>query len=860
MASANEPPEDTIVTFSEMFAIPRDQAIIRLKANGNDLERAANDYLEDPSGQKYEMKWDESPWNTDREGGHHTNNEFAFNIQAPDEHPPPLSYVNSAAPTRPPSRNPSPLGRLIDLTALEAAGIPANSTQEDEDLRKAIAASAAESGIPPQEIGLIDNESGNKYFGPANRPEYQSDQWALIQTTVMSDAKGADPPPSGRKRDVDAPVFLRQNEDTCVGALLTVYTKIPLVRNILLQTGSPVRNYGQNSEWWRGKPILPKAILDRLAAGEQLWNNDARADFVEELHRLVAFLELSDRSYGNADMLVETRAVETSLHSWDTGQRFLQALSNAAEDVGIEAMSTTGQIMSVIQDPLEKLEDDSDLEDDKTSFMILDLDLGEETYGWVETIYDAIDHLMWSSALSLDFTFPEDAKTATLLKPAEVLTIRFGNGGLVKPCDVPEIFYADRYMAERSSLAMHFQTQIRTLKTALSKLNTDMKAMEMCDRRGGCAKLEDLDPDHAVHDCSKKFIDFAIKQIERCKRDALWRTYQKGGDTYSAEDLRRLHTWQSDRAILNAEENDDVQALQRIIGAHQEIMKEVDEAMKDMTEEKEEHLNVLEQIRKRLTCQESEADNKCVHFGTDTYRPEYWDPKHKYYLRGVVINKDLAYVCVHHPTETTDIKFDQWWKIGYARDERIPVIAQKVTASDATLAAGTEGKNPIMVYATEGALKEQPLALSDTLRMFVKTDNRSFQQELDLEQTAPPVDEVPVLEAPTATGGITAANLASLASLEVDRLEVGIKRKHSETSSVATVGSNGSDPPEADAEGSSPLGGIAAALANCQTADNQDRMPEMSERSKGMLPFLAQPSTAVQQPQEDVMDMDTEMD
>ncbi|KAI1110929.1 hypothetical protein F5Y14DRAFT_427208 [Nemania sp. NC0429] len=790
MAFSEEPTEEKVSLLQDMFGIARAEAIKRLKANNNDVEAATNEFLDDPQGTKY--AWNEAFFNTDREGEANETG-ISFNIQGADELPP-ASHVKSVAPTRPPSRanNRSPIG-------------PANTTQEDADLARAIAESAAESGIAPQEVGVMDHETSAKHFGPANRPEYDSEMWAMVPTKVKMEHEAADPPASNRKRDADAPAFLRQTKDHRLGALLSIYSKIPLVRNLLLRCGRSAPTYGYNAEWWKGSPILTQDVLAKMARGEEVWGEDTHPEFIDELHRLVAFLDQSERSYANVDSLAETKAIDENFGSWslDVEDRLFQALHDASlrsPDCGIERMLTTGKVLSVMPPSPNRSEPDGQDEEDEstTSFLFLDIVLDSDSYNCVETLYDALDHLLWSSALSLNYTFPHDAKTMVLLNLGEVFTLRLGGPGLVKPCEIPAVFYADRYMNERKELALHFQTQIRDIKEAFKKLAALEEERVYCAGQLCGFSLQGLDRRHDIRECSTRMIKYAEHLIERQRRDAQWRQFQgqwQNGTPYSMDDLRSIHTWSGSSDFTN-DEGIDQERWQYIIQVCGDKINDANRALAECEQKKQELDRYLDVVRKRLTCQEHEVDDDLFVFRSHggAYRPEYWDPSAKYLLRGVATTSEVAYVCVRDGVNTTDSgespeTRDQWWKIGYVKSDASPIKSEKVTLDDVLSAAGTESKNPLLVYASEAALHEEKIPLSDALRMFVKADNRSFQQELAQEASIRETrDQHPVIhlqDGPTL--GVTAEALARISS------EAKGKRKHSAGSSVATNGSIRSD-------------------------------------------------------------------
>ncbi len=72
-----------------------------------------------------QLAWDESVFMADRDGVADRSGVPTFTVQGPDEgaviHGVSPSGIQPA-PSRPPSRNQSPLGRLVDLTAHDAAG------------------------------------------------------------------------------------------------------------------------------------------------------------------------------------------------------------------------------------------------------------------------------------------------------------------------------------------------------------------------------------------------------------------------------------------------------------------------------------------------------------------------------------------------------------------------------------------------------------------------------------------------------------------------------------------------------------------------------------------------------------------
>ena len=435
-------------------------------------------------------------------------------------------------------------------------GAPANSTEEDAALQRALAESAAESGIP-QETGVVDFDSNVKYFGPANRSEYDSAQWAMVPTKASTEATSSDPKPSSRKRQPGTPAFLRQLKDCRLGSLLTVYHSIPLVRNILLRYPSSTRTYGHNSEWWKGQQILKPEILTAMARGEVVPDDDTHPAFGEELHRLMAFLDNTERSYGTVDALTETTAIDPSggQNTWgmDYDNRFIDHLieeNNSTPEFDVTPMISIGAIVPSASSSTNDSFDDGDSYENEQSpvnFALLDVTLSQDQWAWVKTLYDALDELLWTKAIATDEEAPDHTDTAMLVRPAEVITIRFSGAGLQKPCDIPATFYADRYMESRQELARHFQSQIHNIRrNGLQRLSKWEEHRVMCRGEPGCSKYVWLGHPHDVRSWRKKIVDTFEELVKRQRRNAQWRYYEERwakGIPYSMNDLRLISTW-----------------------------------------------------------------------------------------------------------------------------------------------------------------------------------------------------------------------------------------------------------------------------------------------------------------------------
>ena len=136
---------------------------------------------------------------------------------------------------------------------------------------------------------------------------------------------------------------------------------------------------------------------------------------------------------------------------------------------------------------------------------------------------------------------------------------------------------------------------------------------------------------------------------------------------------------------------------------------------------------------------------------------EKWNPTHKYTLRGVVNEPNTIFQRICAPRgeqkvapvdDTSTPGEDGWWKISYSAEgdavehtvslhwyfaaavAGIDYCFQPVTYETVMREACGVGSLAILVYATDNALGQEKLPLSDALKSFVKLDNRLFKQEL----------------------------------------------------------------------------------------------------------------------------------
>lgn len=401
---------------------------------------------------------------------------------------PPPEHYRQTAPSRPPSRSNgrSPLGRMVDWTAGDApgecpgtepkanemlivlawtAGSNGPST-EDEDMQRALRESAQEAGIAlsEQQSGVTDTPASSApYFGPANRTDYDQGNWAMVPTLPADSQLSKVPAPSLRKRTSDAPAFLVQGISTVgnhgLGGLLTILHEIPMARNALLEVGPPAESYGFNSEWWNGQEILPTHVLARLQSGELEWGQqeEGKPEVEEEIHRLMAFLDQTERSYGSVSVLTDL----IPYPSLGPEKQFYEYLGPKNEDK-LRPLIHSAALGPVFGDGLG---------DEEAKFGLLEMDhmRSEYTYN-IKTLYESLDHTMWSDVLSWREELDQGSKMAMFKEMGEVLAIKINGDGPEESIDIPEKLYLEKYQTSRKDAARRILQSWCDTKGAITKL------------------------------------------------------------------------------------------------------------------------------------------------------------------------------------------------------------------------------------------------------------------------------------------------------------------------------------------------------------------------------------------------------
>lgn len=578
---------------------------------------------------------------------------------------------------------PWPVCHSADFKPLTSPAAPNSKAQEEADLQRALAESAAHSGlqVPPQESGVMGGQGDDVHlpsFGPAVRDHYDQSKWAVVPVI----RERPDPRPSGRKRDPGVPAFLRCRKDGTdqqrLGALITMYHEIPAIRNFLLETGPPATTYGINNLWWKGEPILPKTQEEPPAQQEEdamEWQTTPEPDFCEELHRLMAFLDLTERSYGTADVLASLQPIQAEWGSEVPESRFFDflrehhsrdTLSRLFWEVGIFSFSSSGPAT----------------DDAPERFAILDMRLNATQYQKIETLYDAWDELFW---IDVNSTSEDESslRTAAITEIADVLTMTFGGeGGLVRPVDIPETFYIDRYLAERRDESMEQQLEIRSLRRRL----TEIDRLEFDVSRWWSQKDQQWKEKIAM---SRAVIEDRVARKEDLRFTALRRRWFESVDTpeyfhfipgymdgkiqFTERELALLEQWERDKkdhegiieTITKKKEGKET-----LIRPRAWIPKNTKRVCCPDTSCTLDYSKLRANIESEIRARTRKNSIPCPEEG--------WRPTHRYNLRGVATANDI-YVARRAEPDLIDMDnesrpLDQWWRLSYvATDEENPL-------------------------------------------------------------------------------------------------------------------------------------------------------------------------------------------
>ncbi|EQK98555.1 ubiquitin interaction domain-containing protein [Ophiocordyceps sinensis CO18] len=715
--ASREPSEEEILQVIDFASLDshddRSMVIQALKENAGNVESVVMQYFDDPTSfrQKFTRAWNDQMFSANRDGSdNHTGISFHIESIGPNDViqgvTSPADGRGPGAPSRPPSRsnNRSPLGIMVDWTAAgDVSGGSNTQTREDEDMQRALRESAQEAGItlPRQESGVLDPSTSVPSFGPANRGDYDQDGWAMIP----SETKVATAPvPEMRKRAPGAPAFLVSGLSSagkhCLGGLLTILHEIPLSRNILLESSYPANYYGFNGDWWKGQEILPPHVLSQLQSGAIAWGSrlGAKPSCGEEIQRLMAFLDSTERSYGTVSVLTdlipfstvapEKRLFENLVHDWAELMMPLTQVATLAHVLG------------------------DDEGEEEAGFALLDVENVRTDYDNIKTLYESLDHVMWSEALSWN-ELHEGSKMAMFKHVGDVMVIKFSGDGPQDSIEIPEELFPERYLVSRKDEARRIQKGWCETKKAIQHLTAVAQ---------GEQELYEWRNDWSRQSSDKRGI--IIKAIDQWKvyREYLESRGRFRGMEDSGFDTDKYPDYRAAPCQMDDEEKQHHQAVEDVLQLAERALANIEERLKALDQDLEQTRTRQRFLGRLLTVPDKPG------------RPQPMTCK-KFLLCGVATPTDIVYLRQRSEPELTEMEsepkpHDQWWRLAYAPEDEQPVKAEKIEIERVLREVWQETKNPLLVYATDDALKTPRAPLSAPLQRFARADNKAFRQEL----------------------------------------------------------------------------------------------------------------------------------
>lgn len=498
-------------------------------------------------------------------------------------------------------------------------------------------------------------------FGPANRPSYDDNQWAMVpRAEPCAQEVLPDPDAPDRKRGEGVPAFLKPSvKETRLASILTIYHEIPLAREVLLNLESVAADYGNDPEWWTGK---------KIGSAVTTWTGDDRwdavspqdvEDFKREIQRLMAFLTGTERAYGSADALMATSAL-TIQTAPNAESQFFQAWQDACRRNNQEQFIPLLYTVAVQPGDRQAL--------NEMRFAILELDVPPpDSDIEKDTIYDLEDEALWAMS-SLDVE-----GSAYIDSLAEVVAFRLKSlPNTDARVRIPATWYPDRYLREHRVEAL----TMRRKKAEIKEEMDNIRAKE------------------------KKLTHFTLPS----------------GKTVKVKDLFAASMRHDSNLVENNEQNGEedqyapTQPSLNISEELEKVLKSIDLKLQQLEQEKEKARASLRELTKLYT----EAP-------TETNSP----PIHKYTLRGVSINKFKTYVSRRGEPNLMSMDegdmdgAEQWWMIEYSTAGLQHVNIKKVTEDEVLTEAYAESRNCTVVYASEKAMAPRGRRLPEALEVCI---------------------------------------------------------------------------------------------------------------------------------------------
>ncbi|KAF2086936.1 hypothetical protein K490DRAFT_57404 [Saccharata proteae CBS 121410] len=688
-----EPSQDDVNNFRDMISIISGGSTIdehtarRFLKDASDPQEAINEWERNPN--KYTQDgYDETLFSQERDGGNAGYGAVpSFQIDNA------ANYPGSTVATRPNT----PSNSIHDSAMGDSQTLSGSRVYQKSGLG--------------QESGVI----GGGQFGPANRPHYDADQWAL--TTVSNLVP--DPPAPTRRREPGDPAFLKPiPSQDYLPSLITILHTIPLARAAMLLKSHLSDDYGRNPEWWQGTPISDAQVME---TEDETATEQAQLEIIHETQRLVAFLDNTDRSYGSAEVLSKLPILRgvglNSIDQYPTDtdvSKFLLAWEAAALHLEPDSI-----IRSMFQITATECTSDGVLKEH--DFRVLKPILDHGTSGPPLSLYDVLDENLWAG----DIDGVREDFQAFINEPSEIFVVTLKQPSLSATglnMIIPSEWYVDRYLKENTDLS-------KQMRRARAGVRAEIKQIQ--ERRQALSKTE----------CDGKEVDTlklletamtAFKSPKDVDDDSEEEKGEADEDTEMAgAESQTLPPVGETSSVLD----DDQETLNQLQNAYDNVERKI-EALKA---EEDRAGKILEDFSNIFKSPANPATDGRI--PTRRYRLCGFstDPSATTYL------KDWRYQIyddegVAMGEGDTPQGMPDWWRIHFDSTQNPPRITKNRMSEDSALAAAnTENREVMLVYASDAALNHPFEPLPPVLEAFVKADNLFFLEEL--QRDSPPAYE-----------------------------------------------------------------------------------------------------------------------
>lgn len=396
----------------------------------------------------------------------------------------------------------------------ETIGANQNVTMEseDEEMKKAVALSLGKA--PQQEVGV----SEHKGFGPAKRPHYEAEKWALTVAGPQIEEILLNPEPGERKRPEGSPAFLKPAPaGHRLPALLTILHAIPMAREALLNRSYMLPDYGHDKDWWDGIAIKQLRIVNLDLDGRQI-NND---DIMYETQRLMALLDDTKRAYGSVDVLADIDSLGKN-----NDNKVLEFLNEW--HAATTRFATGAPLINIFQSKGMKIFTDGSDDPRTHTFPALTMWVNDQLSGKGLTLYELVDQTLWPDIDDEDEVFLETVGDVFTLEVRNQVTGVTGLG-----IEIPAVWYADRYLRSSTKQVQDMLYRKKKVDEALEHQEKAQTSMTHFAKPGNGETVDTL---HLLSKASAYFDETTAYRDAIQKRSGALEDFQAPDRTSSSTD------------------------------------------------------------------------------------------------------------------------------------------------------------------------------------------------------------------------------------------------------------------------------------------------------------------------------------